>query len=303
MKTGGQNILLGHSATAVAYLIFGLNIVFCKDIAACGVISPIALFSFRAIGASLLFWLISMFMPKEKIETRDLPKIVLASLLGLFVPQFTFLVACTCATAIDISIMSTFSPIFTMLIAAVAVKEPITFKKASGVAISFAGVLFLIFNTVVRHNGVESSSVWGIVLMLLNGLSFASYLGVFRPLISKYPVVTFMKWMFLSALLISLPFSFTDLLHTDYASIPGNVFAEIAFLIVFATFVAYFLIPVGQKNIRPTLVSMYSYLQPIVASVVAVIIGMDVLNWQKVIATVLVIAGVLIVNHSRAAAH
>lgn len=204
-------------------------------------------------------------------------------------------------TAIDISIMSTLSPIFTMFIAAIVLREPLTLKKAAGVAISFAGVLFLIFNSVVRHNGVDTTSPLGIVLMLLNALSFASYLGIFRPLIAKYSVVTFMKWMFLFSLLISLPFSARDIVTTRYADIPGDVLWEIGFLILFATFVAYFLIPLGQKNIRPTLVSMYSYLQPMIACIVAIAVGMDVLTWQKVLATVLVVSGVIIVNRSRSA--
>ena len=296
-----QNILKGHLAAGGAYAIFGLNIVFCKDIAACGLVSPIALFTLRAIGATALFWLISLFLPKENVDPRDLWKIAAASVVGLFVPQLTFLAACTMTTAIDISILGTLSPIFTMFIAAIVLKEPLTVKKASGVLISFTGVLLLIFNSVVKNNGIDTTSPWGVVLMLLNALSFASYLGIFRPLISKYSVVSFMKWMFLSALLISLPFSFSDLIGTAYSEIPANVILEIGFLIIFATFVAYFLIPVGQKNIRPTLVSMYSYLQPIVAAVVAISIGMDRFTWQKALATILVVSGVLIVNKSRSA--
>lgn len=295
------NILKGHLAAGLAYVIFGLNIVFCKDIAACGIVSPIALFTLRAIGASILFWIIGLFVKDEKVDKKDLPRIAAASIVGLFVPQLTFLAACTMTTAIDIAILGTLSPIYTMLIAAIVLKEPVTIKKAAGVFTSFAGVVFLIYNSVVSQNGVNVTSPWGIVLMILNSLSFASYLGIFRPLIMKYSVITFMKWMFLFALLISLPFSAKDLLITDYLSIPTNVIWEIAFLIFFATFVAYFLIPVGQKNIRPTLVSMYSYLQPIIAAAIAIAVGMDKLNWQKIIATTLVIAGVVAVNRSRAA--
>ena len=296
------NILKGHLAAGCAYTIFGLNIVFCKDIAACGIISPIALFTMRAIGAALLFWMISLFGPKEKVSRKDLPKIAAASFIGLFVPQLTFLSACKMATAIDIAILGTLSPIYTMFVAAIVLKEPVTAKKAGGVVTSFAGVVFLIYNSVVSNNGVDVTSPWGIVLLILNAFSFASYLGIFRPLIMKYSVITFMKWMFLFSLAISLPFSFKDLISAQYSAIPGNVILEIGFLIFFATFVAYFLIPIGQKHIRPTLVSMYSYLQPIIAAAIAIAIGMDRLSWQKILATILVVTGVVIVNRSRAAA-
>lgn len=297
-----KSTLVGHLAAAGAYTIFGLNIVFCKDIANSEAVTPIALFSLRAVGATALFWLISLFMPKEKMAKGDLWKTAVASFFGLFLTQYTFLSAITMATPLDASIISTLSPIFTMLIASLVIKEPITFKKAAGVAISFAGVLYLILNTVSTRAGATQTSPWGIVLLLANSLSFATYLGVFRPLISRYNVITFMKWMFLFALLISLPFSARDLATTDFAAIPVNVRWEIGFLIFFATFVAYFLVPVGQKHIRPTLVSMYSYLQPIIAATIAIAVGMDALTWQKVAATVLVISGVVIVNRSRSKA-
>ena len=295
--------LIGNLAAAGAYTIFGLNIVFCKDIANSAVISPLPLFTLRAIGAASLFWLISLIRPSEKVDRSDLWKIALASIVGLFIPQVTFLWAITMSTTIDTSIISTLAPIFTMFIAAIALKEPITVKKATGVALSFAGVLFLIFNSVTASNGIEKTSPLGIALLLLNALSFASYLGIFRPLIAKYSVVTFMKWMFLFSFLFALPFSAHGLVSTDFAAIPGNVLWEIGFLIFFVTFVAYFLIPVGQKNIRPTIVSMYSYLQPIIAAVVSVILGMDSFTWQKWVAAALVVIGVITVNRSRAASN
>ena len=292
--------LIGHLSIAGAYTIFGLNIVFCKDISNSGAVAPVVLFTLRAIGASALFWLISLFMPKEKIERGDMPKIMAASFVGLFVPQMTFLFAITMATSIDTAILSTLGPIFTMFFAFIFLGEPITGKKAGGVTLSFVGVLFLIFNS-VHAGGAEVTTPLGIVLLLVNSLSFSLYLGLFRPLISKYSVITFMKWMFLFSLVLSLPFSASGLIHTDYAAIPSLVKWEIAYLIVFATFVAYFLIPLGQKHIRPTLVSMYTYLQPIIAAIVSIWTGIDTLTWQKVLSTFLVVGGVVMVSRSRSA--
>lgn len=284
---------------AAAYTIFGLNLVFCKDIANSGTISPYVLFTLRAIGASALFWILSFFLPKEKIEKGDYLKIAAASFVGLFVPQMTFLMAITMTSAIDTAIIGTLGPIFTMFFAFFFLGEPITGKKAGGVALSFAGILFLIFNS-VHEGGAAATSPWGVVLLLVNSLSFSLYLGIFRPLISKYSVVNFMKWCFLFSLVISLPVSFTGLVNTDYTSIPSIVRWEIGYLIFFATFVAYFLIPYGQKCIRPTLVSMYSYVQPIVTAIVSIWAGLDALTWQKVLASALVVGGVVLVSRSRA---
>ena len=293
--------LAGHLSIAGAYTIFGLNIVFCKDIANSEAVPPIVLFTMRALGASALFWLLSIFIPKEKVERGDFLKIAAASFVGLFVPQLTFLKAITMATTIDTAIMGTLGPIFTMFFAFLFLGEPITGKKAGGVVLSFVGVIFLIFNS-VHEGGVSSTSPWGIALLLLNSLSFSLYLGVFRPLISKYSVVTFSKWTFLFSLLLSLPFSAKGLMTTDFAAIPSLVKWEIGYLVFFATFVAYFLIPFGQKYLRPTLVSMYTYLQPIIAAIVSIWAGMDVLTWQKLLATVLIVGGVILVSRSRAAA-
>ena len=292
--------LSGHLSIAGAYTIFGLNIVFCKDIANSAAVSPIVLFTLRALGASALFWLLSIFTPKEKVERGDFPKIAAASFVGLFVPQLTFLKAITMATTIDTAIMGTLGPIFTMIFAFLFLGEPITGKKAGGVALSFAGVIFLIFNS-VHTGGVSATSPLGIVFLLLNCLSFSLYLGVFRPLISKYSVVTFSKWTFLFSLLLSLPFSYKGLVNTDFAAVPSLVRWEIGYLVFFATFVAYFLIPFGQKHLRPTLVSMYTYLQPIIAAIVSIWAGMDVITWQKLAATVLIVGGVILVSRSRAA--
>ena len=292
--------LKGHLSIAAAYTIFGLNLVFCKDIANSETISPYVLFTLRAIGASALFWLLSLFLPKETVERGDPLKMAAASLVGLFIPQMTFLMAITMTSAIDTAIIGTLGPIFTMLFAFLFLGEPITGMKAGGVAVSFAGILYLIFNS-VHEGGAAATSPMGVVLLLLNSLSFSLYLGLFRPLISKYSVVTFMKWSFLFSLLVSLPLSAKGLVTTDYAAIPRDVAWEIGYLIFFATFVAYFLIPYGQKFIRPTLVSMYSYLQPIIAAIVSIWAGVDSLTWQKVLASLLVVGGVILVSRSRAA--
>ena len=197
--------------------------------------------------------------------------------------------------------MTSLSPIYTMFIAAIVLKEPITFKKAGGVLLSFLGVLFLIFNSVSSGSGAAETKPIGVLFMFLNGFCFSVYLGVFKPLIMRYSVVTFMKWIFLFSSLLSLPFAGGELLQVDYAMLPLKFVAEIFYAIVFATFISYFLIPIGQKQLRPTLVSMYSYMQPIVATAISIYIGMDTLGWKKVLAAATVFAGVILVNYSRAA--
>lgn len=292
---------IGHLTAFATYAIFGFNIIFCKGIAANGNIPPIALTTFRSLGAAILLWALSLFTPKEKVERQDFLKILFASFMGLFVPQLTFLSACLYTTTIDTSILSSLTPIMTMFVAAIFLKEPITWKKAGGVALSFAGVVFLILNSASTSNGVDHTRPEGVLLLILNTFSFAMYLGVFRPLVSKYSVVTFMKWAFLMVFFMSLPLSANSIIQINYGAIPTTVWLEIGYLIFFATFLAYFLLPMAQKRIRPTLISLYGYLQPIIATVVSICIGTDVMSWQKGAAVLFVCTGVWVVNRSRAA--
>ena len=296
-----RSTIIGHLACFGAYCIFGFNIICCKNISNAHVLTPMDLFCLRATGATALFWLLSLFMPKEKVPLKDLPKIFVASMLGLFLTQISFLKAVTMTTSIDLSIANTCTPILTMVVAAIVLKEPITGKKIGGVLLSLTGVLLLIFNSVGLGGGASETKPLGIVLTIVNALTFALYLGIFRPLISKYNVVTFMKWMFLFSMLMALPFNAWHLVHVPFAQMESKVLWQVAFVVVFATFVAYFLIPVGQKRLRPTLVSMYNYTQPIIATLISIYIGLDHMNWQKCVAMVLVFTGVWIVNQSRAA--
>ena len=294
-----KNSIFGHIACFTAYLIFGLNIVVCKDLTSSGAISPLALFTLRSLGAGMLFWLISLFLPRERVESRDLPKIFVASVLGFFLTQISFLMAISRITPMDCSIVASLSPLYTMFIAAYVLKEPLSAQKIGGVVLSLCGVLYLILNSVTSTSTVVQTTPIGVLLMIANSLCFSLYLGIFKPTIAKYSVVTFMKWIFLFSTLLSLPFSAKEIVHTDFAALPLSYMAELAFLIICATFVTYFLIPVGQKRLRPTLVSMYSYVQPIVAIVVSIYVGMDTLSWQKVLAAVTVFTGVIIVSRSR----
>ena len=293
--------LPGHLAAFIAYTIFGFNIIVCKDLTSGNLIPPLGIFTLRSVFAGALFWMVSLFMPSEKIDRKDYIRIFAASMLGFFTCQVTFLVGIPYITPMECSIMTALSPVYTMFIAALVIKEPITFKKAIGVAISFIGIIYLIMSRASTPGGVAESTPFGIFMMVLNVLSFSMYLGIFKPLLAKYSVVTFMKWIFLFSAIVAIPLSAEGLTEVDWKGIPSIQYAELAYLVICATFISYFLIPIAQKRIRLTLISMYTYVQPIVAIVISIILGMDILTWQKVLAIVMVFSGVLIVSYSKSA--
>ena len=293
--------LNGHIACFTAYAIFGINIIVCKDLTGGHLISPIALFTLRSLGAGALFWILSLFGPYEKVEKKDYLKIFAAAFLGYFVTQLTFLIAIPDVTPMHCSIMSAMSPIYTMFIAAIVLKEPLSWQKSGGVLLSLSGIIFLILNNAGARSGASESTLMGLFMMFLNSFSFSLYLGIFKPVIQKYSVVTFMKWIFLFSSIMALPFSYEEMFSLSWTRIPSAQLWELGYLVVFATFISYFLIPYVQKRIRPTLVSMYSYIQPIIATILSIILGMDILTWEKVLAAAMVFGGVIIVSRSKGA--
>ena len=298
-----KNSITGHLSALIAYSIFGFNIIVCKDLTSDGLIPPLGIFTLRSLVAGGLFWLASMFQPKEKIDRKDYIKIFMASMLGFFTCQVTFLVGLPYITPMDCSVMTAMAPIYTMITAAIVIKEPISLQKAGGVLLSFAGIIYLIITRVATPGGAAETTPFGIFMIVLNVLSFSMYLGIYKPLIAKYSVVTFMKWIFLFSAIVATPLSIKGLINVDWAGIPAVQYAELSYLIICATFISYFLIPVAQRRIRPTLISMYSYVQPIIAIAVSIAIGMDTLTWQKVLATALVFGGLVIVSYSRSRAN
>ena len=172
-----KDIAIGHLASAATYAIFGINIIACRDIAIDGGLAPIVLFVIRALVAGALFWIVSLIGPREKVPPRDLLKIGGAGIIGIFLPQLTFLHAIARTAPVDLSIIPTITPILTMLFAAFFLKEPITWKKVLGVLVSFGGMLWLILQSVAVGGGVESTEPLGVVFCIANCTIFALYDG------------------------------------------------------------------------------------------------------------------------------
>ena len=289
----------GHAALLAAYIIFGLNTPVAKSVLDHEeVCSALALTFYRIGGATVFFWILSLFTKRESVPWRDLLILFGASLFGISINQVTFIVGLSQTSPINAAVITTTAPMMTMLLAAFFLKEPITWKKAIGVLIGAFGALLLILNG-MDSDSQHQTTVAGSLFCLLSTFSFAIYLTAFKNIILKYSPVTLMKWMFLFSTVCCLPLCWKDIVVVHYNEIPVNIYLRIIYVVALATFLAYLLIPVGQKLLRPTVVSMYNYIQPIVSSLVAVIVGMDAFGWQKGLATALVFLGVYIVTTSK----
>ncbi|MDE6341855.1 MAG: DMT family transporter, partial [Muribaculaceae bacterium] len=191
-------------------------------------------------------------------------------------------------------------PMWVMLLAWLFLKEPITLKKAGGIALGAAGALILVLGGTGAMSGGDNPAL-GDFIVLMAQLSYALYLTLYRNFIRKYSLVTLMKWMFLSAAIVGLPSTVGYIRTTDWPAITPYEWGGIAYVVIFATYVAYIFIMIGQKNLRPTLVGMYNYVQPIVATIVGICLGLDSFNVPKIIAVILIFTGVYLVTISKAA--
>ena len=290
-----KNKLTGHIAMFSANIIFGLNTPISRTLMP-QILSPYTLTFFRLAGGLLMFWIASIFSKKEHVPAKDILLLFFASLFALTLNQLPYFIGLSLTSPIDASIVVTMLPIITMILAALILKEPITLMKAVGVLVGASGALLLVFHSPVVHNG--HSNFWGNVIVFGAVSSFALYLTLFKELISRYSPVTVMKWMFLFGTIVCLPFCYKPLEQTDFTILSSGTYWRIAYMVFFATFVGYLLIPIGQKELRPTTLSMYNYVQPVVASMVAVAIGIDIFGLEKALSGVLVFAGVYIVTHS-----
>jgi len=293
--------LRGHTSLLVAYIIFGLNTPVAKAVLISGEVSAIALTFYRMAGAALLFWMASLFVKREHVKIGDILLLCLASMFGILINQTSFITGLSLTSPIDASVIATIGPILTMLLAAVFLREPITWKKSLGVFIGAVGALLLIMNSDISSVR-GGASIGGNLLCILSSLSFAIYLTAFKKIISKYSSITVMKWMFLFAALCSIPFSLNHVMAVNYAGFSIEMWLRILFVVVMATFLAYLFIPAGQRLLRPTVVSMYNYLQPLVSSLVAVALGMDMFGWEKSGAAIMIFLGVYIVIQSKSRA-
>jgi len=289
---------IGHSVMLIVNILFGINLPISKNLLG-GVISPMGLNGLRFAFGAMAFWLFSYFS-REHVTKKDLGILLLGSMFGLMGNQIFFIQGLTRTSPIDASIISTFLPIITMLLAAIIIREPISWLKALGVLTGAIGAIILVYSA--QHQNGGTSSIGGDLLCLGSCISFALFLVVTKPILHKYSPITMMKWMFLFATLLFLPFSYTDIMSIHFSEFSQSDKASLSFILVCATFIPYLLIPIGQKRLRPTTVAMYNYIQPIVATILAIYVGQDSFSFTKGVAAALVFSGVFLVTRSKSRA-
>ncbi len=292
----------GHLAILLASVIFGLNISITKGLMAEGWIDSMGVTYARMIVACVAFWVASLFVPHEPVTRRDLVILFFGGFLGIMLNQASFIIGLDYTAPIDAGLVLTITPVLVMIFSAIFLKEPISVKKAGGVFLGAAGAILIVLSSVHGHTAMARNPLLGNLLVLLSCCSYGTYLIITRSIMQRYSPITLMKWMFLFAAIMALPLGAKHVLSAKALSPEAgfDVWWRMAYFTLGATFITYLLIPVALKRIRPTTVCMYNYVQPLVATIAAIMLGQDTLSWQKPVAAVLIFTGVYMVTQSRA---
>ncbi|MEI6276393.1 MAG: DMT family transporter [Prolixibacteraceae bacterium] len=289
----------GHLIMWAVTLIFGINIPLSKSLLPVW-ISPEGLTLSRILFGATAFWIASLFFQREKVPFKDHRFFLIASLCGVTFNQGLFILGLNMTSPIDASIIITSGPLFAMIFAAILLKEPISVLKISGILVGALGAILLVYNA--HHTStVHSSSLVGNLMIFGSSIIYAFYLVFSKPLTQRYSPVTLMKWMFLYASLMVTPLYFQKVLSAPVYNHPEMTpVLQMMYTLFMATFITYLLIPMAQQRIRPTTISMYNNLQPLVASFVAISIGMDHFSVVKLLSAILIFTGVYLVTRSKA---
>lgn len=289
----------GHVALLLANVAWGVMSPISKNILLQGQITPLALSAIRIGGAALVFLLLSFILPasvapRERIARSDWGKLLLASVLMISANQGLFILGIGFTNPIDSAVMSSTTPMITMVLAAIVLGFPVTRAKLAGVAIGLGGVVLLVSGN--ASGALASHPVLGDCLCLAAQACAAIYYVWLVGLTKRYAPFTLMKWMFYISAVTYVPCCGGVLAGVPWGDLALSTWWSLAFIIVCATCLSYLALPFAQRVLKPTVVSVYNYLQPVLAAVAAVALGVGEFGWAKLGATALILVGVFMVN-------
>jgi drug/metabolite transporter (DMT)-like permease len=277
----------------LAALIYGVSFTVAKEVMPLHV-KPFGFILLRVLGAAILFWILGLFIKKEKIAMGDYPRLFLGAVFGIALNQLSFFKGLNLTTPINASVIMVTSPILVLIFSSYLLKERATKKKVLGIFIGLLGaVLLIVFG---KNTETATNATLGNLLVFVNASSYALYLILIKNLTKKYHAVTLAKWLYLVGLFMVIPFGYSDLSTVEWGQMPLPILYRVGFVIVFTSFMTYLFNLFAIKELKPTTLSIFIYLQPVIASTYALFVGSDQLNMIKIGATLLIFAGVYLVT-------
>lgn len=283
------------AATFVS-IIYGVTFTVAKDVMP-KYIEPFGFITIRVGGSVVLFWLVSFFGPKEKIALEDFPRIVAAALFGVALNMLTFFKGLSYTSPIMGAVLMVTTPMIVLVLSAFIMKERMLKRKVFGIILGLTGTVSLILYGKSMVNAPNATL--GNLLVFINAISYGFYLILVKKLMDKYNAFTFVKWIYTFGFLMVLPFGWSEFHAIQWATIPTAIFWKIGFVVLFSTFLTYLLNLVSMRELKPTTVAVFIYLQPLFATIFAVSLGKDELSWVKLFSAILIFAGVYLVTQKK----
>jgi drug/metabolite transporter (DMT)-like permease len=283
-------------AATLVSIIYGVTFTIAKDVMP-KYVDAFGFIVLRVGGSVVLFWLLSFFGPKEKIAKADFPRIIAAALFGVAVNMLTFFKGLSYTSPIMGAVLMVTTPMIVLVLSAFIMKERMKNRKLVGIILGLAGTTTLILYGKSMVNAPNASL--GNLLVFINAVSYGFYLIIVKKLMDKYNAFTFVKWIYTFGFLMVLPFGWSEFQAIDFGYLPADIFWKISFVVVFSTFLTYLLNLVSMRELKPTTVAVFIYLQPLFATIFAVSLGKDELNWVKLLSAVLIFIGVYLVTQKK----
>lgn len=274
-------------------LLYGLNYTIAKTVMNENFIKPFGFVLLRVIGATILFWILSLFVPKEKIERKDYLKLMVASLFGVVINMLFFFKGLEYTSPIHASSIMTIIPIIILVLSAYILKEKVTKLKIIGVILGLAGALVLTLYG--KSSRVGDNIPLGNLLVFLNAVSYSIYIILIKKLTAKYHPFTFIKWLFLFGLIILTPFGYSELQEVQWHTFTPYTTFSVLFVVIGATFGTYLLNPLALNKLKASTVGIFIYLQPAIAALFALAMGADFIDTIKITAMIIIFLGVYLV--------
>jgi drug/metabolite transporter (DMT)-like permease len=283
-------------AATMVSLIYGLSFTIAKDVMP-AYVKPFGFILLRVFGATVLFWLVSLMGPKQPIQRKDFPRIVAAAFFGVALNMLTFFKGLSFTSPISAAVIMVTTPIIVLLLSAFIMKEPIKARKIVGIVLGLLGTGFLILYG--KSVGNATNAMLGNLLVFINAVSYGFYLILVKKLMDKYNAFVFVKWIYTFGLLMVIPFGWSEYQQIQWQQLPAAILWEIGFVVVFTTFFTYLFNLVSMRELKPTTVAVFIYLQPLFATVFAMSLGKDALTWVKVASAVFIFVGVFLVTKKK----
>lgn len=293
-KALATSTLPAHFALFAVALIYGANYTIAKIVMGDGYLQPLAFILLRVISGVVLFSLFHRVFVREKIDRADLGRLALCGLLGIAANQMLFFSGLSLTTPINASLIMTTTPILVLLASATLLGEAVTGRKIVGIAVGASGAILLIAQGgALSFKGDEAL---GNLLVFLNASSYGTYLVLVKKLAQKYQAITVVKWVFLFGALFVIPFGWPQLAQTEWHTFSLPIWLSVAYVLIFTTFFAYLFNAYALKSLNASVVSIYIYLQPLLAAVIALAFGQEELSVVKLLSGALIFSGVYLVS-------